>query len=541
MASLALLSACSSSSNGGGSAANGTPTNGGTLRVAFQAEPSGLDPAIAYEPESWSMNNMLFDGLLNYASGSGTAGTQLVGDIATEVPSVANGGITNGGKTYTFHLRSGVKFAPPVNRLVTASDVKWSIERMMRLPKAPATYFYDGIVGATAYGATNSKATQITGIKVIDPTTIEFDLTQPDLTFLNEIALPFCDVMDKGTVAKYGNQVNHHPVGTGPFTMVSWTPGQEIVMKRNPNYFDASQVHLDGINFTLSANPSTALMQLERGNIDVLGDGVPTASYVQVTHDPRFKNDVISSPQIAYNYMFINTTIKPFNNVLVRQALNYAVNTQKLLKIMAGQAAPLNQIYPAGLPGHDSAATFYSYDPAKAKALLAQAGFPNGFKTTLYADNVDPAPRIAQSLQYDLQQIGISASIKELNRATYWTLMETKGNPWALGLTYWYMDFPDPADWYGPMFSKAAAETDGGLNLSWWYSPQAEALYTQTLTETNSAKRIQLFQEIQKIIMAQAPVVPLFQPVFNAMAASSVGGFYYHPLWELVYDDFWKK
>jgi ABC-type transport system substrate-binding protein len=546
MASLALLSGCgsSTSTSSTGSSANtpkGTPVNGGTLRVSFEGEPATLDPAIAWDLESNGIEQMVFDGLVKFASAPGPAGTKLVGDIATEVPSVANGGITNGGKTYIFHLRSDVKFAPPVNRVVTATDVKWSIERMMRLPKAPASYFYDGIVGATAYGATNSKATQITGIKVINPTTIEFDLTQPDPTFLYKLALPFCDVMDKGSVAKYGSQVGRHPVGTGPFMMVSWTPSQEIVLTRNPNYFDGSQVHLNSIDFTFSADPSTALLQLERGNIDVLGDGIPPASYVQVTHDPQFKNDVVNAPQIAWDYLFINTKIKPFNNLLVRQALEYAVNTPKLMKILAGQAAPLNQIYPAGMPGHDSSASFYTYDPAKAKALLAQAGFASGFKTTLYTDNVDPWPAVAQSLQYDLEQVGINATIKELDRATYWTLTSTMGNPCAIGISDWYMDFPDPADWYANLLSKSAAETNGGENASWWYSPQAEALYTQTLTETNPAKRIQLFQQIQKIVMAQAPVVPLYQPVFNAMAASSVGGFYVHPVWQLKYDTFWKK
>src|SRR5450756_2489950 len=216
MASVALLSSCGSSStstSGSGNAASGTPVNGGTLRVAYQSEPATLDAGITYNSEDTAILKMMFDGLLKYASGSGDAGTQLVGDLATEVPSVANGGITNSGKTYTFHLRSGVKFAPPVNRVVAAADVKWSIERMMRLPQSPVTYFYDGIVGATAYGATNSKATQITGIKVIDPTTIEFDLTQLDPTFLYKIAMSFCYAMDQATVAKYGNQIGRHPVG----------------------------------------------------------------------------------------------------------------------------------------------------------------------------------------------------------------------------------------------------------------------------------------------------------------------------------------
>jgi oligopeptide transport system substrate-binding protein len=533
----AMVTGCGSSS--GGTTTTGTsgaPKQGGTLRVAWQGEPTGLDPAIAWEVESMGMENMLFNGLLKYASGSGDAGAKLAGDLATEVPVP-----TNNGLTYTFHLRQGIKFAPPVNRAVTADDVKWSIERMMRLPKAPAGYFYEGIVGATAYTADKSKATEITGIKVVDPSTIEFDLTQADPAFLNKIAMPFCYVVDKATVAQYGTQVNHHPVGTGPFTMESWTPGQEIVMKRNPNYFDAANVHLDGIDFTFSADPQTALLKLERGDIDVLGDGVPAASYAQTVANPTWKDQVIDSPQVAWFYLFLNTQIKPFDNLQVRQAVNYAVNTAKLQKVLAGTAQALNQIFPAGMPGHDDKATFYTYDPAKAKALLAQAGFPNGFKTTIYTHNVDPFPRVTQSVQYDLQQVGIQATIKQMDRATYWTLIATKGNPCPIGLTDWYMDFPDPSDWYAPLLSKAAAETDGGSNQSWWYSPQAEALYTQTQTETDQAKRVALFQQMQTIIMEQAPVVPLFQPVFNAMSSKNVGGFYVHPVWQLKYDDFWMK
>jgi ABC-type transport system substrate-binding protein len=534
----ALAAGCGSSSGGTGStgASSSAPKQGGTLRVAWQGEPTGLDPAIAWEIESMGMENMLFNGLLKYASGSGDAGAKLVGDLATEVPVP-----TNNGLTYTFHLRQGVKFAPPVNRVVTADDIKWSIERMMRLPKAPAGYFYEGIVGASDYVAEKSKATEITGIKVIDPSTIEFDLTQPDPAFLNAIALPFCYVMDKGTVAQYGAQVNHHPVGTGPFVMESWTSGQEIVMKRNPNYFDAANEHLDGIDFTFSADPSTALLKLERGDIDVLGDGVPAASYAQTVANPTYKGLVIDAPQVAWYYMFLNTKIKPFDNLQVRQAMNYAVNTVKLQKVLAGTAQALNQIFPDGMPGHDPKATFYSYDPAKAKELLAQAGFANGFKTTLYTHNVDPMPRIAQSVQYDLQQVGIQATIKQVDRASYWTLIATMGNPCPIGLTDWYMDFPDPSDWYAPLLSKASAETDGGSNQSWWYSPEAEALYAKAQLETDPAKRIALFQQMQTIMMGQAPVVPLFQPVFNAMASAKVGGFYVHAVWQLKYDDFWIK
>jgi len=249
----------------------------------------------------------------------------------------------------------------------------------------------------------------------------------------------------------------------------------------------------------------------------------------------------MGAPQIAWYYVFMNTKIKPFDNVKVRQAVNYAVDTAKLKKLLAGQGTPLNQIYPQGMPGYDPTAQFYSYDPAKAKQLLAAAGFPNGFKTTFYTHNVDPFPRIAQSLQNDLAQVGIQASIKVMDQSSYWTLTMTMGNPIPLGLSDWYMDFPDPSDWVGVLFSKAQATMDGGENASWWWDPQVEALYAESQKTTDQTKRIDLFRQMQKIIMEQAPTAPLYQPVFNTMISDSVGGFYIHPIWQLEYQDYWKK
>jgi peptide/nickel transport system substrate-binding protein len=412
---------------------------------------------------------------------------------------------------------------------------------MMRLPKAPAITFYEGIVGAKAYDAPKSTATEITGIKVADPHTLTITLTQPDPTFLYKIAMNFTEVLDKATVEKWGSQYAHHPLGTGPFMFSKWTPGQEIDFVRNPNYWDAGKVWLDGVRFKFGASPGTALLQLERGNIDVLGDGVPAADYMRVKSDPKWSKNLMGAPQIAWYYVFMNTKIKPFDNVKVRQAVNYAVDTAKLKKLLAGQGTPLNQIYPQGMPGYDPTAQFYSYDPAKAKQLLAAAGFPNGFKTTFYTHNVDPFPRIAQSLQNDLAQVGIQASIKVMDQSSYWTLTMTMGNPIPLGLSDWYMDFPDPSDWVGVLFSKAQATMDGGENASWWWDPQVEALYAESQKTTDQTKRIDLFRQMQKIIMEQAPTAPLYQPVFNTMISDSVGGFYIHPIWQLEYQDYWKK
>ena len=355
----------------------------------------------------------MFDTFLKWSSGPGEAGMKLIPDLATEVPSVQNGGISADGKTYTFHLRSGVRFAPPVNREVTAADWKYSFERMITLPEAWASSFFEGVVGELAYY--NHKAKHISGIKVLDPHTIEIDLINPDPTFFYKITLPATFVVDKGWVKKWGKSVNHHPLGTGPFMFDHWTPGQQIVLKRNPNYWAADKVWLDGIEVKFGATPATALMQLEHGDIDVLGDPVPPSDIARVKADPNWKNNLISAPLEGTYDVFMNTKEKPFDNVKVRQAVNYAINTAKLAKVLAGQGEALDQIFPRGIAGYQANAHFYTYDPAKARQLLAEAGFPNGFKTTFWTLNVDPYPKMAQSVQYDLAQVGIKASIKQLD------------------------------------------------------------------------------------------------------------------------------
>jgi ABC-type transport system substrate-binding protein len=283
-----VLAACGSSTSGGGSssATSSSPTHGGTLNVAFQGEPTGLDPAVAWELESWSIEHCVFNQMLTYVAGPGPA--VVTTDIATEVPTVANGGVTNDGKTWTFHLRKGVMFHPPVSREVTAADVKWSMERMLNpkmSPRAPAGYMFSSIVGVSELAA--GKTSHAKGIKVIDPYTLQIDLTAPDYVFSYVIALPFSAVLAKEWVAKYSNaEIARHPLGTGPFIFDHWTANQDIVMKRNPDYFVDGVPYVDQLHFEFASSSQTALLQLEDGKIDVLGNGIPSAQYVQTINNP---------------------------------------------------------------------------------------------------------------------------------------------------------------------------------------------------------------------------------------------------------------
>ena len=534
------LAACGGGTSGGGgspTSSSNTPTQGGTLTLSYLTEPSSLDPAIAWNVIDWQIEHDIYQGLLQYAHKPGEAGTQLIPCLATEVPSTANGGISADGKTYTFHLRKGVKFQPPVSREITAEDFKYSFERMMSSPRAPATSFYMGVVGADEF--MKHKAQEITGYKVVDPYTIQITLKSPDLSFLNAITMDFCDVVPKEWVDKWTKQFNRHPLGTGPFVFQKWTAGREIVLTRNPQYWEAGKPYLDTIDYQLSFSPSTALLKLERGEVDVLGDGVPTADLVRVQADPNLKKQIYSQPLVAISYMFMNVDMKPFDNVKVRQALSWAINRDKLVKLQGGQAMSLWQFYPKGMPGYQEGKVMYGYDPAKAKQLLADAGYPNGFKTMLYTDNVDPNPKLWTSVQADLAAVGVQAELKTMSNNSYYT-QQGMPNTLTAGSFGWWMDFPDPSDWIGPLFSKASA-VEGGMNSSFWWSPQLEKMFVDAQKMTDPAARIQKFSEMQDYIATQAPYVPCYQPIQTTMCTPTTGGFYLHPVYEIDPTQYWKN
>ncbi len=528
---------CGSSGGGGGTGTatnpspTGSPQYGGMLSIAFQTEPTTIDPAIAWDLTGTTIEQSVFNTLLAYAPAPGMAGTKLIPSLATEVPQP-----TNGGKTYVFHLRQGVMFQPPVSREMTADDVKYSFERMMKLPRAPATYFYVGVKGAPAYQA--GKAKEITGVKVLDKYTVEFDLSYPDPAFLNAYTMWFGYVVAKEWVQKWGDRaVARHPLGTGPFIFVHWTPGREVVLKKNPNYWDKGKPYLDELKFVFSLTPSTALLKLERGEIDVLGDNIPPADIPRVLSDPQWKGQVQTQKFIAGVYFFMNQQFKPFDNVKVRQALSWAINREKLCKLQSGQATPLWQFFPEGMPGSEPGKKYYGYDPAKAKQLLAEAGYPNGFKTQLYSHNVDPFPKIIQSVQNDLAQIGVTASVKVLDRDTFYTVSETPHKT-AAGTAEWYMDFPDPSDYVIPLASKSNAQ-EGGINSAYWWDPQIEKMIIDARSLTGQP-RYDAYTKMAQIIMDNAPYVTLYQPLMTTMCSKNTGGFYLSYIYWFDTANYWR-
>jgi oligopeptide transport system substrate-binding protein len=515
------------------SAAGARPLRGGTLVVTFENEPVTLDPAVAWDTESWSIERLAYQTFLTYASDAGSAGTTLVPDLAKEVPTVENGGISRNGLVYTFHLRRGVRFAPPVDREITAADFKYSFERMLREPLAPATSFYTGIAGAQAY--LDGTADGVEGFEATDDHTVRVTLTAPDAAFLTVMSLPFTSVLPREWVDEVGTQLARRPLGTRPYMVDVWTPGTSITAVRNPNWSGKNDQWLDGMEFDI-VSPGSALARLERGDADVLGDPIPASDYQRTKQDPTWGKYVVDAPQIAWYYVFMDVREGPFQDSRVRRAVNYAIDTQKLQKLLGGQGLTLDQLYPEGMPGHETTPQYYSYYPERARTLLAQAGYPDGFSTVLATHDVEPFPQLAKTIQADLKAVGIEAEIEEMDRASYWHAIGTSSSHIAIGVGDWYMDYPDPSDWIGPLFTDPA---DGGANASFYSDARVDRLFAESRRESDPEKRIALFREMQAIVMREAPTAPLYQPVWNAMYGTATGGFYVHPVWTFNFSEFW--
>ena len=488
---------------------------GGTMIVTYKDDISTLDPAIGYDWQNWSMIKALFNGLMDYEAGT----YNLEPDLAKSFT------ISPDGKIYTFKLREDVKFHN--GRKLTAEDIKFSIERAIN-PKtqSPGQGFFWSIKGFDEMVA--GKTTQLSGMTVIDPYTLKIELSRPDATFLHVMAINFAFAVPKEEVEKYGQDFGKHPVGTGAFKMKEWKLGQNVVYERNPDYYKTGLPRLDKIVFEVGQEPTVALLRLQRGEVDILGDGIPPARFLQVKNDPQNADLIIEGGQLHTGYVSMNVRIKPFDNKKVRQAVNMAINKERICKIINNRAVPANQPLPPAMPGYDKEYKGYAFDPAKAKALMAEAGLPDGFTTELYANNTDPNPRIAQAIQRDLAEIGITAEIKTLAQSTVIAAGGEEDQApmiWSGGMA-WIADFPDPSNFYGPILGCGGA-VRGGWNWAWYCNDKLDELAAKADAMSDPAVKVEredLWRSIFVRLMDDAPWAPVFNEQRFTMRAARLGG-----------------
>ena len=490
---------------------NATP--GGTITITYKDDVATLDPAIGYDWQNWSMIKSLFDGLMDYVPGT----TELRPGLAESYE------ISDDGTVFTFRLRDGVTFHN--GREMTAEDVKYSLDRVTRPEtQSPGAGFFASIEGYDQ--VSSGEADSLSGVEVVDPQTIRITLSRPDATFLHVMALNFASVVPQEAVEEAGADFGKSPVGTGAFKLADWVIGQRLVFEKNEDYWRDGVPYLNAITFEVGQEPIVALLRLQQGEVDVPGDGIPPAKFQEVMNDPDQAARVVEGGQLHTGYITLNVGIEPFDKLAVREAVNMAINKDRIIQVINGRAVPANQPLPPSMPGYTEGFDGFAYDPEGAKARLAEAGLADGFTTQLYVMNTDPNPRIAQAIQQDLREIGIDVEIRSLAQAN---VIEAGGAGeapmiWSGGMA-WIADFPDPSNFYGPILGCAGAG-DGGWNWSKFCDESIDAMATEadSFTDPAAPERLELWSQVYQKVMAQAPWVPVFNEQRYTMKSARMGG-----------------
>ncbi|HEX5594045.1 MAG TPA: ABC transporter substrate-binding protein [Solirubrobacterales bacterium] len=514
---LALVAALALSACGSSSSSSTTGSEGGTLKATFGSFPDSLDPGLAYTGEGSTAVYDVYVPLLTYAHASGSAGSKVIPGLAEAMPK-----ITDGGRTYAMTLRKGLKYSDGTP--VEASDFAASIERMFKL-NSPGSPFYTDIVGAEEFAET--KQGGISGISADDKSgKIVIHLVKPRGTFPNELALPFAAPVPAGTPAE--DLTAKPPPATGPYEIVSAQPGRGWDYRRNPQWAGANaellpQIpsgHVDRIEVDVLRNPATQVNDVESGRYDWMGNPPPADRYAEVKskyEGSQFKVE----PTISTYFFWMNTRQAPFDEVEVRQAVNYAVDARALERIYAGQISGTQQILPPGMPGYERF-ELYPHSLAKAKELVAAAK-PSDREITVWTDNESPNDEAGEYLEGVLKELGFETTLKIVNADNYFGLIGNESTPnLDIGFANWFEDYPHPNDFFQPLLSGESIVPTGATNLARIDDPKLNDEITQLAEGPLTPQVESEYAELDRKFMEQAPWVPYGTSTLPTFVSSEI-------------------
>jgi peptide/nickel transport system substrate-binding protein len=501
----------------GGCGGSSSGAASGTLRVTYASFPSYLDPALSYDTESYTALYNTYIPLLTYAHADGEAGGKVVPGLAKALPK-----ISDGGRAYTLFLRPGLRYSDGTR--VKASDFTSSVERMFRLDSGGSSFFTD-IVGAEHFLET--KQGGIPGIRTDDKSgEIVIHLTEPRGTFTNELGLLFTAPLPPGTPDK--NQTATPPPATGPYAIASSQPGQSWSYERNPQWLnnnaklmpDLPGGHVDRIDVTVVRNPSTQVNDIEQGKFDFMENPPPADRFAEVKgkyEGSQFRVE----PQINTYYFWMNTQKAPFDDLTVRQAVNYAIDPAALERIYAGSLARLQQILPEGMPGHKRFA-LYPHDLAKAKRMIAQAN-PSDRQITVWTDDEGPNEAAATYYQDVLEKLGFDAKLKVLSSDNYFTVMGNRSTPdLDTGWVNWFEDYPNPNDFFEPLLSAESIQPTNNTNWSQIDDPALSARIAKLGAQPLGPKQEAEYADLDREFMEQAPWAPYGTLTVSTFVSSAI-------------------
>ena len=533
----------------------GSVHRGGTLNLVTDV-PVAPDPAIGYDPVSWSVITMTNDGLVAFRQTGSATGATIVPDLATALPEP-----TQAGLTYTFQLRSGVHYS--TGAPVKASDVRFALERDFK--SGSPTAYYLGIVGGPACASEPKSCDLSEGIVTDDASgTVTFHLSTPDPEFLFKLALPFADEVPVGT-PNHGTDPNQTVPATGPYMIQAITPTR-VELVRNPYFHEWSRTakpdgYPDRIAIDIDANPSDQdklISQVEEGKADsFLNLVAPQRAQELMTH---YTNQLHLYPLLFVHFLFMNSSRPPFDDVRVRQAVNYAVDRNKIMEIFGGPLAvrPTCQILPPNFQGYraycpytlnpTSDGRWTAPDLPKAKQLV-QASGTAGMKITLLYPFVFPQAG-GPYLVSVLKSLGYRATLEAGVGApddfqAYYDFISNTKNEVQIGLIGWASDYPVASQFINALLSCAALVPNSNTNQNYgqFCDPAIDAQIKQALDlqVTDQSAAGELWAKIDRALVDQAAVAPLFNRQGFDLLSKRVGNYQHNPLSGMLIDQLWVR
>ncbi len=509
-AGLALLAAAC---GGGGNKAepSTTTTAGGgaqktfsNFRIVYDTGLDYLDPAYSYTVQGWAVMWNVYLSLLGYKHVNGPDGATIVPALAKDLPQVSADGLT-----YTLTLRSGLKYSD--GTAVKASDFKYAIKRDF-LADSPGVGFFTNIAGADEFSKT--KKGDISGITTDDATgKITIKLLKPQGDFQNILATIFAAPVPSGTSSK--DQSTKPIPSTGPYKIQSYAPNRQFVLVRNPDFQPTDNVpatNPDKMTVKIVEDDSAALQQVINGQADYDFHPIPVdrLANVQQKYGDQLK---IYTPANTY-YYFMNTRLPPFDKLEVRQAVNYAIDRNALVRLYGGLATPTENILPPTYPQYKKH-TLYPLDLAKAKQLIQQAGV-SGTTLEVWGNSRETSKKPVEYLTDVLNKIGFKATPKIIDAAVYWTTIGNQKTKAQIGFADWFQDYPHPLDWFDVLLNGTRITDTHNNNYSNFDDPTINSKIAELKqkTELNDTVNAQ-WGALDKEIMQKAAWVPYVNRQFT--------------------------
>ena len=448
----------------GGFAAAVTPKKGGTLKMAMN---DNIDcwNGLSYYGISWSVFYFMARGLYGYPNTVVAPATnQMQPDLAADMPTISSDGLS-----YTVKLRSGLTF--PDGSPVTAKDVKATFEYILdpniqcATGGPPASGYYSDIVGESDYSdaMTKSKGKNnpgISGIKVVDDLTTQFTLNKPDGSFPKALAMAWAFIVPASTPHK---KTDTPPPYVGPYKISDYQLDKSVTIVREPTWAknvaagvpeNATENNIDGISAAIGVPDETQFAQLKNNELDMTFDGsAPTGSEIPATaNDPQYKDRFYSTPDAAVDYAVFRTDKAPFDNVKLRQAVNYAIDREAIVKIIGGtlSRSPWSQILSENLL-YGQSPDVYAMDVAKATQLVKDSGVATPINITLANFSDNPAPQVSASIKETLEAIGFKVTVKALSADVYYGFLADPKSDYNIGIAGWGEDYADAITYYKPL------------------------------------------------------------------------------------------